>query len=108
LSWHHQHPEWPLHSQMAYWGRMIWRSREGAFFFPLDVKEDVRLPLLREALSYADKDADPSIVETFEWKPVSMSGRDSSLKCSDDIKKLMSFAYEWYEYYTEHWGAHPR
>ena len=86
------------------WGKLVWRSREGAFFFPLDAKD--RDGVMSAAYKYATG-KETEDFKSFSWNPVSESGRDHSLECPQYMKNSLSFAYEWYEYYTVNWGLHP-
>jgi len=105
LSWKYLHPGRDLEF-MSLWGRLMWRSQEGAFFFPLDIKREDRQEMLLAAKLYSGNyTVDLSLIESFEWNPSNESGRPASA-CPEEIKKLLSFAYEWYEYYTKHWGKH--
>ena len=103
MSWHYLHPEKSLVDFVGLWGKLVWRSREGAFFFPLDIEEEHREQLMQEAPSYVGCYNDISC-KTFSWRPVNKSDRNRELECPDEMKQALSFAHEWYEYYTVNWG----
>jgi len=105
LSWQYLHPDRDLEF-VALWGRLMWRSQEGAFFFPLDIEPEDRNEMLMKAREYDDNHiTNFELIETFQWNPENESSRDPDLECPEEIQKHLSFAYEWYEHYTTNWGT---
>ncbi len=107
LSWQYLHPGSEL-DFIGMWGKLVWKSKN-AFFFPLDIDPKKRVRMLCSALWNARSDILIDNIweakcRAFEWKPVSQSDRNRHLECPDEIKRALSFAYEWYEYYTVNWG----
>jgi len=80
----------------------IWNtSQMEAFYFPLDIDPQYRQQLLAECAAFCGRE----YAEDFLWSNDEASGCANNAEISDEMRRHLQFAVNWYSQYTVFWGT---
>ena len=96
---------------VALWGHYIWRTQwQDAFYLPLDIDPQWRETCLKELVQFCGGTADFDYISEYagNWRKVGHTGPTEEEEIPENLIEPLKFAYEWYQHYTEDWGAQFR
>lgn len=96
---------------VALWGHYIWRTQwQEAFYVPLDIDPGYRQKMLVDLIMFCNGTPDMEFIRKYaeEWPKVGHVEPKDFESIPEHLVTCLEFAYEWYRYYTDNWGAHFR
>lgn len=96
------------------WATYIFHTeQQDAFYFPLDIHESERVPMLKAAVEFIGEKPNMNYIRMYakDWKRVSPSIREEDRvndPFPEHMRELLRFADEWYDHYTKNWGGRIR